>query len=407
MVRAYERLLRYAVINSTSHEDLEGTPTGEGEFELARLLATEMEALGMTDVFVDEHAYTYGFLPPTPGYELKKAIGFIAHLDTVDDCGGTDTHPQVIKNYDGNPIPLGTSGRILDPQAFPHLKECLGKTILTTDGTSVLGADDKAGIAEIMTLCERLINDGIPHGKICVCFTPDEEIGHGAALLDLEKFGADLAYTVDGSVPGEIEYETFNAAAARLTAHGISVHPGDARGKMINAMKVIMEANAMLPDQEVPERTQDREGFYHLTGARGSVSEASADYILRDHDAAKIAERKQKMQEIARALNEKYGDGTVTCVIKDQYRNMAEVMADYPEVIDAARKAIQASGLTPSSRPVRGGTDGAQLSFRGLPCPNLGTGGYAYHGFYEYAVAEEMDTCVEILLQLVREYAGA
>ena len=407
MVRAYERLLRYAVINSTSHEDLEGTPTGEGELELARLLATEMEALGMTDVFVDEHAYTYGFLPPTPGYELKKAIGFIAHLDTVDDCGGTDTHPQVIKNYDGSPIPLGTSGRILDPQAFPHLKECLGKTILTTDGTSVLGADDKAGIAEIMTLCERLINDGIPHGKICVCFTPDEEIGHGAALLDLEKFGADLAYTVDGSVPGEIEYETFNAAAARLTAHGISVHPGDARGKMINAMKVIMEANAMLPDQEVPERTQDREGFYHLTGARGSVSEASADYILRDHDAAKIAERKQKMQEIARALNEKYGDGTVTCVIKDQYRNMAEVMADYPEVIDAARKAIQASGLTPSSRPVRGGTDGAQLSFRGLPCPNLGTGGYAYHGFYEYAVAEEMDTCVEILLQLVREYAGA
>ena len=406
-MRAYERLLRYAVINSTSHEDLEGTPTGEGELELARLLATEMEALGMTDVFVDEHAYTYGFLPPTPGYELKKAIGFIAHLDTVDDCGGTDTHPQVIKNYDGNPIPLGTSGRILDPQAFPHLKECLGKTILTTDGTSVLGADDKAGIAEIMTLCERLINDGIPHGKICVCFTPDEEIGHGAALLDLEQFGADLAYTVDGSVPGEIEYETFNAAAARLTAHGISVHPGDARGKMINAMKVIMEANAMLPDQEVPERTQDREGFYHLTGARGSVSEASADYILRDHDAAKIAERKQKMQEIARALNEKYGDGTVACVIKDQYRNMAEVMADYPEVIDAARKAIQASGLTPSSRPVRGGTDGAQLSFRGLPCPNLGTGGYAYHGFYEYAVAEEMDTCVEVLLQLVREYAGA
>ena len=407
MVRAYERLLRYAVINSTSHEDLEGTPTGEGELELARLLATEMEALGMTDVFVDEHAYTYGFLPPTPGYELKKAIGFIAHLDTVDDCGGTDTHPQVIKNYDGSPIPLGTSGRILDPQAFPHLKECLGKTILTTDGTSVLGADDKAGIAEIMTLCERLINDGIPHGKICVCFTPDEEIGHGAALLDLEQFGADLAYTVDGSVPGEIEYETFNAAAARLTAHGISVHPGDARGKMINAMKVIMEANAMLPDQEVPERTQDREGFYHLTGARGSVSEASADYILRDHDAAKIAERKQKMQEIARALNEKYGDGTVACVIKDQYRNMAEVMADYPEVIDAARKAIQASGLTPSSRPVRGGTDGAQLSFRGLPCPNLGTGGYAYHGFYEYAVAEEMDTCVEVLLQLVLEYAGA
>ena len=212
---------------------------------------------------------------------------------------------------------------------------------------------------------------------------------------------------MDGSVPGEIEYETFNAAAARLTAHGISVHPGDAMGKMINAMKVIMEANAMLPDREVPERTQDREGFYHLTGARGNVSEASADYILRDHDAAKFAEKKEKMQEIARALNEKYGDGTVACVIKDQYRNMAEVIADHPEVVRAAEKAIRAVGLTPSSRPVRGGTDGAQLSFRGLPCPNLGTGGYAYHGFYEHAVAEEMDTCVEILLHLVMEFAKA
>ena len=405
-VRAYERLLKYAAVNSTSHEDREGTPTGEGEFDLARLLAEEMEALGMTEVFVDEHAYAYGFLPASPGYEDRKTIGFIAHLDTVDDCGGTDTHPQVIENYDGGPICLGTSGRILDPQAFPHLKECIGKTILTTDGTSVLGADDKAGVAEIMTMCERLIDKKIPHGKIAVCFTPDEEIGHGASLLDLHKFGAELAYTVDGSAPGEIEYETFNAAAARLTVHGISVHPGDAKGKMINAMKVIMEANAMLPADEVPEKTEDRQGFYHLTGARGFVTEASADYILRDHDADIFEKRKAKMQEIAAVLNKKYGDGTVTCTIKDQYRNMAEVIAEYPEVVDAARKAIQAVGLTPFSRPVRGGTDGAQLSFRGLPCPNLGTGGYAYHGFYEHAVAEEMDTCVEILLQLVQEYAG-
>ena len=406
-MRAYERLLRYAAVNTTSHENQEGTPTGEGQFDLARLLAEEMKALGMTDVFVDEHAYAYGFLPASQGYEDRKAIGFIAHLDTVDDCGGTDTHPQVIKNYDGSPILLGTSGRILDPEDFPHLKDCLGKTILTTDGSSVLGADDKAGISEIMTMCEHLINDQIPHGKICVCFTPDEEIGHGAALLDLKKFGAEFAYTVDCSAPGEIEFETFNAAAARLTVQGLSVHPGDAKGKMINAMKVIMEANAMLPDQEVPERTQDREGFYHLTGARGNVSEASADYILRDHDPEKYRKRKEKMQEIAAALNKKYGDGTVTCMIKDQYRNMAEVIADHPEVLDAAGKAIQAAGLAPFSRPVRGGTDGAQLSFRGLPCPNLGTGGYAYHGFYEHAVAEEMDICVEILLQLVREYAGA
>jgi tripeptide aminopeptidase len=296
---------------------------------------------------------------------------------------------------------------VLDPEVFPHLKDCVGKTIIATDGTSVLGSDDKAGIAEILTMCERLITNKIPHGKISVCFTPDEEIGHGAALLDLEKFGAEIAYTVDGSVPGEIEYETFNAAAARLTAHGISVHPGDAKDKMIDAMKVIMEANAMLPDQEVPERTEDREGFYHLTGARGNVTEASADYILRDHDAEKFEEKKKKMQEIALALNEKYGEGTVTCSIKDQYRNMAEVIADHPEAIRAAEKAIRAVGLTPFSRPVRGGTDGAQLSFRGLPCPNLGTGGYAYHGFYEHAVAEEMDTCVEILLHLVMEFAKA
>ena len=358
-MRAYERLLKYTAVNTTSHEEIETTPTGEGEFELARLLAEEMEALGLADVFVDAHAYAYGFLPASPGCEDCRTIGFIAHLDTVDDCGGT------------------------------------------------LGADDKAGVAEIMTLCERLQSEKIPHGRIAVCFTPDEEIGHGAALLDLEKFGAELAYTVDGSVPCEFEYETFNAAAARLTAHGLSVHPGDAKGKMINAMKVIMEANAMLPAEEVPEKTQDREGFYHLTGACGNVTEASADYILRDHDAKKFEEKKEKMREIAHVLNEKYGPGTVTCSIKDQYRNMAEVIADHPEAVRAAEKAIQAVGLTPFSRPVRGGTDGAQLSFRGLPCPNLGTGGYAYHGFYEHAVAEEMDTCVEILLQLVREFANA
>ncbi len=404
-MRAYERLLRYAVVNTTSYDDREGTPTGEGQFVLARLLAVEMETLGLEDVFIDEHAYTYGFLPATPGYEHCPAIGFISHLDTVDDCGGTDTHPQVIRSYDGGVIRLGRSGRVLDPEVFPHLKDCIGKTILTTDGTSVLGADDKAGISEIMTMCERLINERIPHGKISVCFTPDEEIGQGADLLDLEKFGADLAYTVDGSIPAEIDYENFNAAAARLTVRGVPVHPGTAKGKMINAMRVIMEANAMLPEGEVPEKTDGREGFYHLTGSRGNVTEAVAEYILRDHDADKFREKKEKMREITEALNRKYGEGTVTCKIKDQYRNMAEVIAEHPVVVEAALRAIRAAGLEPFSEPVRGGTDGAQLSFRGLPCPNLGTGGYAYHGFYEHAVAEEMDTCVEILLQVVKEFA--
>ena len=404
-MRAYERLLRYAVVNTTSYDDREGTPTGEGQFVLARLLAVEMETLGLEDVFIDEHAYTYGFLPATPGYEHCPAIGFISHLDTVDDCGGTDTHPQVIRSYDGGVIRLGRSGRVLDPEVFPHLKDCIGKTILTTDGTSVLGADDKAGISEIMTMCERLINERIPHGKISVCFTPDEEIGQGADLLDLEKFGADLAYTVDGSIPAEIDYENFNAAMARLTVRGVPVHPGTAKGRMINAMRVIMEANAMLPEGEVPEKTDGREGFYHLTGSRGNVTEAVAEYILRDHDADKFREKKEKMREITEALNRKYGEGTVTCKIKDQYRNMAEVIAEHPVVVEAALRAIRAAGLEPFSEPVRGGTDGAQLSFRGLPCPNLGTGGYAYHGFYEHAVAEEMDTCVEILLQVVKEFA--
>ena len=405
-MRAYERLLKYVLINTTSYEDGDMTPTGQGEFELAFLLAEEMKDLGLSDVSVDEHAYTYGFLPASPGYEKCRAIGFIAHLDTVDDCGGTDTHPQLIENYDGGRIALGDSGRVLDPDLFPHLKDCVGKTIITTDGTSVLGADDKAGIAAIMTLCQRLIQEKIPHGRISVCFTPDEEIGHGAALLDLKRFGADLAYTVDGSVPAELEYETFNAGAAHLTAHGISVHPGCAKGKMINAMKVIMEADSMLPTDQVPEKTEGREGFYHLTGMRGNVSEASSDYILRDHDAELFEKRKQKMLGIVQALNSKYGEGTISCRIIDQYRNMAEVIAKHPEVVEAAESAIRKAGLEPFSEPVRGGTDGAQLSFRGLPCPNLGTGVYAYHGFYEHAVAEEMDTCVDILIHLVSIFSG-
>ena len=405
-MRAYERLLRYAAVNTTSFKEGEGTPTGKGQFDLAFLLEKEMKEMGLEDVFVDEHAYVYGFLSASTGYEDCRAIGFISHLDTVNDCGGTDTHPQIIENYDGSPIPLGESGRILNPDVFPHLKECRGKTILTTDGTSVLGADDKAGISEIMTMCETLIREKIPHGRICISFTPDEEIGHGASLLDLDRFGADLAYTVDGSEPGEVVYETFHAAAARLTVRGFNVHPGTAKGRMINAMKVIMEANAMLPPEEVPEKTAGREGFYHLTGARGNVTEASADYILRDHDRRKIEERKKRMQEIACILNKKYGEGTVACHVHDQYRNMAEIIQKYPEVLEAARKATLTCGLTPVSEPVRGGTDGAQLSFRGLPCPNLGTGGYAYHGYYEHAVAEEMDLCTRVLVEVVKEFAG-
>lgn len=402
-MNACERLIKYAQINTTSCEENEAvTPSGEGELNLARTLAEEMKELGLSGVWMDEHSYVYGFLPATEGLGHARRLGLIAHLDTVDDCGGTDTHPRVIQHYDGGPIALGHSGRTLDPEIFPHLKECKGKTLIVTDGTSVLGADDKAGIAEIMTLCERLITERIPHGPVSICFTPDEEIGHGASLLDLDKFGADFAFTVDGSVPAEIEYETFNAASAKLVFTGFSVHPGSAKGKMINALLVAMEANSMLPEDEIPARTEGREGFYHLTEARGSVSEAYLSYILRDHDRAKFEERKRIMLQIVQLLNSKYGPGTVSCEIRDQYRNMAEVLEKNPEVLETARHAIRSVGLTPVSNPVRGGTDGAQLSFRGLPCPNLGTGGYAYHGYYEHAVSEEMDQCVEILLNIVR-----
>ncbi|MBQ6514122.1 MAG: peptidase T [Clostridia bacterium] len=402
-MRAYERLLKYVVVNTTSHEENEAqVPSGAGEFDLARLLADEMKALGLEGVRVDEHAYTYGFLPATPGYESVPALGLNAHLDTVDDCGGTDTHPQVIRNYDGGPVTLGASGKKLDPAQFPHLRDCVGKTLLVTDGTSVLGADDKAGIAIIMTAAERLLTDHLPHGKLCLCFSPDEEIGHGARLLDLEAFGAEYAYTLDGSAPNMVEYETFNAAQAKLLFHGFSVHPGSAKDKMLNAQLIAMEANGMLPPEEIPARTEGYEGFYHLTDMQGTVSEASLTYILRDHDADRFETRKARMREIASRLNEKYGPGTVVCEIRDQYRNMAEVIRKNPVVLELAKTAIREVGLTPECPPVRGGTDGAQLSLRGLPCPNLGTGGYAYHGPYEHAVAEEMDQSVDILMNIVR-----
>ena len=269
----------------------------------------------------------------------------------------------------------------------------------------MLGADDKAGVAEIMTMCQRVLTGDTPHGAICVCFTPDEEIGHGAALLDLDRFGAELAYTVDGSAPNEIEYETFHAARAKWQIRGVSVHPGEGKDTMINAALVAAEINGMLPQNETPRDTEGRQGFYHLLQIEGTVASAALDYIIRDHDADRFVQRKQRMADIEAAINAKYGAGTAALTVQDQYRNMAEVIQQYPQVLSNARKAIQSAGCTPVSNPVRGGTDGAQLSFRGLPCPNLGTGGYAFHGPYEYAVAEEMDLVVDILTGIVKAYS--
>lgn len=402
-MKASERLLKYAVIYTGSDEDhAEQTPSTPEQMTLAQVLAKDMRDIGLTDVSVDAHAYVYGFLPATAGREQCPPIGFIAHIDIVNEFGTSEIHPQIVKEYDGGEIALGTSGRTLDTVQFPDLKQAIGKTVITTDGTTVLGADDKAGIAEILTMCERLVQDNLPHGKICVCFTPDEEIGHGAALLDLEKFGASYAYTVDGGAPNEVEWETFYAAAADWSIAGVSVHPGDAKDKMVNAALVAMEINGMLPPDEIPAKTQGREGFFHLCDMSGDVSAAKLSYIIRDHDAEKFSQRKQIMREIERKINETYGVGTAALTLREQYRNMAEILQHHPDVVEQAKRAIRAVGLTPVSNPVRGGTDGAQLSFRGLPCPNLGTGAYALHGPYEHAIAEQMDVMTEILLHIAQ-----
>lgn len=402
-MKASERLLKYAVIYTGSDEDhAEQTPSTPEQMTLAQVLAEDMRDIGLTDVSVDAHAYVYGFLPATAGREQSLPIGFIAHIDIVNEFGTSEIHPQIVKEYDGGEIALGTSGRTLDTVQFPDLKQAIGKTVITTDGTTVLGADDKAGVAEILTMCERLVQDNLPHGKICVCFTPDEEIGHGAALLDLEKFGASYAYTVDGGAPNEVEWETFYAAAADWSIAGVSVHPGDAKDKMVNAALVAMEINGMLPPDEIPAKTQGREGFFHLCDMSGDVSAAKLSYIIRDHDAEKFSQRKQTMREIERKINETYGAGTAALTLREQYRNMAEILQHHPDVVEQAKQAIRAVGLTPVSNPVRGGTDGAQLSFRGLPCPNLGTGAYALHGPYEHAIAEQMDVMTEILLHIAQ-----
>lgn len=405
-MRAYERLLNYVVIDTRSDDAFEDrTPSTECQWDLARLLEKEMREMGISDVYVDEHAYVYGVIPATPGYEACRKIGFIAHLDLNSEFGDGGAKPQIVENYDGGDIVLGDSGFVIEAKKFRHLARLKGKTLITTDGTTVLGSDDKSGIAEIMTMCEQILKNDIPHGRIAICFTPDEEIGHGAALMDLERFGAELAYTLDGSAPYEIECETFNAAGAEWDIKGFSVHPGEAKDVMINAALVAMEINAMLPEKEIPRNTAGYEGFFHLNSMSGDVVNAHLGYIIRDHDEEKFNARKELMKKIEASINEKYGAEVAKVTIKDQYRNMNTVIRQYPEVMDKAFAAIQAAGLTPVMNPVRGGTDGAELSFRGLPCPNMGTGGYCFHGPYEHCVVEEMDAVVEILLHLVAEYA--
>ena len=404
-MRAYERLLEYVKIKTPSDETNDSTPSSTCQFELAERLVEEMKELGIEDAAVDSKCYVYGTIPATEGYEKCPGLGFIAHMDTVAEFTEHEIHPVLHKNYDGNSLTFDEGGRMLDTALFPHLKKLAGRTLITGDGTTILGADDKAGIAEIMTMAEQILQNNMPHGKLCIAFTPDEEIGRGADAFDVERFGADFAYTVDGGAEGEIEYENFNACEAAFEIRGVNVHPGSAKGIMINAAAVACEIQMMLPQEETPEQTEGYEGFYHLIQLNGSCEKAEFVYIVRDHDADKFEQKKQKLAEIAASMNQKYGADTVKLQIKEQYRNMAEKIRPCFHLIEHAKKACENVGVAPKVQPIRGGTDGARLSFMGLPCPNLGTGGYAFHGPYEHITIEGMDKSVAILEELVKQYS--
>ncbi|GAA6276496.1 peptidase T [Blautia caecimuris] len=404
-MRAYERFLNYVKIHTTSDENSNTTPSTRRQFDLAEILAEEMKKLGVKDVRVDENCYVYGAIPATPGYEDKPAIGLIAHLDTAPDFCGEHVNPQIYRNYNGEDVTLGDSGKVLSVKTFPHLKELKGRTLITTDGTTLLGADDKAGIAEIMTVAEELLKGTMPHGKVCIAFTPDEEVGSGADKLDIPAFGARYAYTADGGCENEIVYENFNASEAVFKIRGFNIHPGEARNKMINAALVGMEINSMLPNLETPAHTELYEGFFHLCEMEGTVENATLQYIIRDHSAVSFEARENTLRHIEKIMNEKYGQGTVKLEIHEQYRNMIEKVAPCMQLVDYAKDAIRELGMEPNTDPIRGGTDGAQLSFRGLPCPNLGTGGYAFHGPYEHITAEGMDTAVHVMLGILKRFA--
>ena len=406
-MRAYQRLLQYVQVHTTSDPTTGTHPSTQRQFDLARMLADELRALGVGDADVDEHCYVYGHLPATPGCEGRPALGLIAHMDTAPDASGEKVQPILHENYDGRDVTLPGTGAVMKAADFPFLASMKGETLITTDGTTLLGADDKAGVAEIITAVETLIQDGLPHGPICIAFTPDEEIGEGASLFDLERFGADFGYTVDGGDVGGIEYENFNAASATVTVHGLSVHTGSAKGTMVNAANVAMEYHLSLPRMARPETTEGREGFYHLCQMTGDVTEAKLGYILRDHDAAKLEYKKDNMRQAADYFNGKYGPGTVTVELKDGYRNMIEKIRPHFHLVETARTAIQMAGLVPEEVPVRGGTDGAVLSWQGLPCPNLGTGGFNFHGVLECITAERMDKATQVVLNIIALYAKA
>ena len=396
----YERFLRYVSYPTTSDENNENCPSTENQRVLANELCRELSELGLSDARVDKNGYVYASIPAN--CEGMPSIGFIAHMDTASDAPGENIKPQIV-DYKGGDILLNEAeGIYLKLSDYPYVADLAGQRLIVTDGTTLLGADDKAGVAEIVTAVEKIMNSDFGHGKICIGFTPDEEIGRGADLFDVEGFGADYAYTLDGGGLGEIEYENFNAASAVVKVHGRAIHPGSAKDKMINAVRIAAEFDSMLTPDEIPEKTEGREGFHHLLSLEGETEESVSKYIIRDHSKEKFAAIKAEFESVAKALNEKYGEGTVELILRDSYYNMIEVLESKMFVVERATEAMKRLGMNPVSVPIRGGTDGARLSFMGLPCPNLPTGGGNFHSRYEYVSIDAMEACVELVLEIVK-----
>ncbi len=399
--RLLERFIRYVRIHTQSDPKSSTYPSTACQLDLLRLLRDELVELGVPEVRLEERGYVVARIPASPGHEAAPALGLIAHVDTSPDCSGREVQPQVIEDYGGEVIALGERA-VLDPREFPELRELIGDTLITTDGTTLLGADDKAGVAEIMEAVRYLMeHPELEHGALCIAFTPDEEIGKGVDYFDVPAFGADFAFTVDGGKEGELEYENFNAATAKVYATGRSIHPGYAKGKLINALEVVYLLHAALPHMARPEFTEGYQGFYHLTELRGDVSEAYAEYIIRDHDRATFEEKKELLTKIATEINKAYGHTAICVELEDSYYNMYEQVAPHAEWLERAKEAMLRAGVAPLVRPIRGGTDGARLSYMGLPCPNLFTGGANFHGPYEYASLDTMCRAAETLVHLV------
>lgn len=400
-----ERFLRYVRVPTSSDDKSETVPTTEKQFVLADMLVGDMKEIGIEDAHRNSMCYIYGHVPATPGYESKTKIGFISHIDTSPDFSDYPVNPVIHENYDGSDIVLSDSGRTIGTEQFPHLKGMKGRTLITTDGHTLLGADDKSGVAEILCAVERIIKSGKPHGRISIAFTPDEEVGTSADNFDLDEFDAELAYTVDGGPEGEVVYENFNACSAVFDIKGFNIHPGSAKDKMINACLVAMEINSMLPAGETPRDTEGYEGFFHLCEMSGDCEKAVLRYIVRDHRAGNFQARQDTLIHIEKLINEKYGPGTAKLTIKQSYRNMEEMIRPAFRVVETANRAIEGAGLVPSHEPIRGGTDGARLSFMGLPTPNLGTGGFAFHGPYEHISLEGMEKSAEIIGRIIELFA--